>query len=834
MITLGQNCTTNNSNTNPQSPVDLRGQPYINEITSGTPKLDWTAQNYLRVYEDPPTSGNWTNGSIINPFYDANNNNLQHLINTNFPELQDNKPEDGWELINFSMGQQFDTDASGALTIQNETEFHPKLILYNKFTGVLRVFVFFDKSLVNSDYETAVIRLQPDYDNITNQDNVPALFQHIDGVIKPLADFERHERGLSVVNNVEIAAGEWIYADFAMSYDPCVCFYDYIKLYVDVDVINSSTIDLGGSITLDGYVDVSNKKGDVDNSNFIQSVLKSGKKGQTANKSVKGFNEMLEKSSKNLGVKALKVKQFKKFTETVVTAGTVAVPYVGIAIGIIDFFVTTGQKKNADDKPSKPTRNPISLQGDITLSGGITDITPGTDYYIEVPGSQNQNSNAIEHIPMYNQPLGVMTMLEAPKIKYATYYAPTNVPFRNSWNQQMSITQFQVDENPEILINPASGLELEELKVSLVLDYKSHDYREEDELVNRYEVKGDWHNKPAIFDSNIMTQTWNGYWPYFSEQASTFNEEKHIDDSLYRLSLGQIPIGCFEESSFYLFNQHSYLFEEALPKIYIRFNATLKRIGEPDAERVKIVQMHHIPVESYMYDQQTLPEPTYEIVTNEENFGYSIKKPSQSGGAIYPEKNSWIKDFLGFSNETIGPGNIYAWTSIVLDENVIILPPFDAHAGELISAYPKNQFNPEIKFKAGSYLDNTCLDPASNFLSTVNLQTYCSSTSKYNPVYSKRDLFSEAIEQEIEYDFNLYPNPTDDLVNVEVALRDGANYTIEMLDLSGRVVYTQTLSSSQFNNSTHQINTSNFESGIYFVNVTEGDNRMTKRLIITR
>jgi len=731
-IMYGQSCISNNSNTNPQSPVDLRGQPHINEITTGTPKLDWTNQYYARMIEVPPAnSNNWINGQMENPFYDVNNNNLQHLVNTNFPELQDNKPEDGWELINFSMGQKYDTDASGNLIIQNEKEDHPKLILYNRFTGVLRVFVFFQKSgFVNLDYETAVIRIQSSYAPLVTGDKVPALFQHIDGVIAPLSDYEKDDRGLSTVNNLEINSGEWIYADFAMSYDPCVCFYDYIRLYVDVDVIDNSTINLGGSITLNGYVDVTNKKGDVDNAGLIQSIIKSGKKGQTASKTTKGFAEQLAKSSDKLGVNELKVKQFKAIAGI---AGT-AVPYVGAAVAIVDFFVSTGQKKDADSKPVEPTRNPITLQGDIKLTGGITNITDGTDYYIEVPGSQNQNSNAIEHIPMYNQPLGVTTMLEAPKIKYATYYAPSNVPYRNSWNQNLALTQFQVFENPEILVNPASGLELEELKISLVLDYKSPDYREDDELVNKYEVKGDWHNKPAVFDSDIMTYTYNGYWPYFSEKASTFNEEKYIEDSLYRLSLGQIPVGCFEESSFYMFNQFGYSVETWLPVIYVRFNATLSRIDDPDAEKVKLIQMHQIPFANFSEDPQPLPSPTYEIDNHGEEFGYTIKKPSQSVGAIFPEKNSFIKDFIGFSNETIGPGNIYAWTSIVLDENVTILPPFEAHAGELISVYPENRFNPEIKLKAGSYIDNTCLDPASNFISMIDLPSYCSTTNKYNPV----------------------------------------------------------------------------------------------------
>ncbi len=82
--------------------------------------------------------------------------------------------------------------------------------------------------------------------------------------------------------------------------------------------------------------------------------------------------------------------------------------------------------------------------------------------------------------------------------------------------------------------------------------------------------------------------------------------------------------------------------------------------------------------------------------------------------------------------------------------------------------------------------------------------------------------------------FNIYPNPTDNLVHIEVDLIEGATYDIQVLDLSGRAVYYRSVSSSEFNNSTMSINTSSFESGIYFVNVIEGTNRLTKRLVIAR
>lgn len=73
------------------------------------------------------------------------------------------------------------------------------------------------------------------------------------------------------------------------------------------------------------------------------------------------------------------------------------------------------------------------------------------------------------------------------------------------------------------------------------------------------------------------------------------------------------------------------------------------------------------------------------------------------------------------------------------------------------------------------------------------------------------------IENQVSAEFNLYPNPADDQVTVHLGGVTGASATIEVLNVFGQVVLTLPAKS----NSSFTINTSNFDSGIYFYRLNE-------------
>lgn len=78
--------------------------------------------------------------------------------------------------------------------------------------------------------------------------------------------------------------------------------------------------------------------------------------------------------------------------------------------------------------------------------------------------------------------------------------------------------------------------------------------------------------------------------------------------------------------------------------------------------------------------------------------------------------------------------------------------------------------------------------------------------------------------------FNLYPNPATTIATVELVLENDADVQLRVLDMSGKEVASRDYGT--ISNSTIQMNTQNFESGVYLVEVTVNGQATTKRLII--
>lgn len=336
-----------------------------------------------------------------------------------------------------------------------------------------------------------------------------------------------------------------------------------------------------------------------------------------------------------------------------------------------------------------------------------------------------------------------------------------------------------------------------------------------------------------------------------------------------------LPVTCFDQLNFTVLGSNNY------GKIYMKVYTRLKRKDDPDAEIVTSILSFDLSEKI----QNATPAPgigTYETEISAKDYwrkerccfkcgkdatfwsielkNYSYSKPFEIVST--PVNNIWFttrdKTYAGESNLTILgkldipdnstiPSNslIRAAGEITIGSNVMIGNGSQIYSENSIIVNKENQYFPEVKLGLATVnsISNNCTNYnyAANHLSNDSIINFCKSDNyRVKAVdYNKKSPIDSSIVVKddllpIPFSFNLYPNPTDNLVNVEVELVDGATYTIEILDLSGRVIYNRNLNSAEFNNSTAAINTSSFESGLYFVNVIEGTNRLTKRLVITK
>jgi len=94
--------------------------------------------------------------------------------------------------------------------------------------------------------------------------------------------------------------------------------------------------------------------------------------------------------------------------------------------------------------------------------------------------------------------------------------------------------------------------------------------------------------------------------------------------------------------------------------------------------------------------------------------------------------------------------------------------------------------------------------------------------------YSKIVLVSSMV-QSARLDLNVHPNPANDYVRIRV-IGGSKNSTIEVMDIQGSVVRKLELT----DNPVVRIETSNLDTGIYFIKYSNGVQSLTKKLVVKR
>jgi hypothetical protein len=114
----------------------------------------------------------------------------------------------------------------------------------------------------------------------------------------------------------------------------------------------------------------------------------------------------------------------------------------------------------------------------------------------------------------------------------------------------------------------------------------------------------------------------------------------------------------------------------------------------------------------------------------------------------------------------------------------------------------------------------------------MTVTNYSSATSNYALIDQRYMQFTDVgtgLDDKVvvESTLQLYPNPVEDVLNVQIYSRDGARpvsndmrpaSTVEIITIDGKLLYKAQLSGT----STHQINVSHYMQGIYLCRVNNG------------
>ena len=79
--------------------------------------------------------------------------------------------------------------------------------------------------------------------------------------------------------------------------------------------------------------------------------------------------------------------------------------------------------------------------------------------------------------------------------------------------------------------------------------------------------------------------------------------------------------------------------------------------------------------------------------------------------------------------------------------------------------------------------------------------------------------------------FMVWPNPAKEMINYQFASQSNETFLVQLIDLQGRIVYSQNvLGSSSINNG--NINTTSFSKGIYFLSLSQGTKKTHKKIVL--
>jgi hypothetical protein len=624
--------------------------------TSNTEKWNWTTPGLVHpVY----LRNNLSSPSIFVelPYFCAKNfscnngNTFQYEMLDAVGKPQDIYPENGWELVM----KDFGTPNPPGETTGGRATPNPIFVLYNRYTGRMKTYLaVVGEKTANSAY----LQISFSQNSILN-----SIYAHAEPVSKTLLEFEPSNKFKSLneyaLQNFEDDY-QWMVSEIQTNYDPCMCHsnggFMISSIEVTPFIITSSDINanIEGTFVQKLYANVGGVSSESDGKTSFLDMTKGA-----AEAAIKGYNDFgsyksqlnslldkknsaykdklvsewfddyIKKNPQYQGISGLSAKYdlwdnlgrtddaFKRSigidkigdyqsNQGFKNLKSIAsyIPYVGTAIGIIDFFMNGGK----DVDPPKPSP-PMVFNVSLSLTGKISNTFGLKPVFFQTPGFSNSNKTNLK--PYYNNILGVFNVLKAPQFKFAPITRRDEVfKFYDSdlgeeINQQMFpkftnfdvvlsqnpvfnatpiFKQYKMNEDIKYILNPAAGLEVEMIDACFVFEYNN-----KPSLTLNYDVFPDFFNQNALpYYPDLFNNSLN-----ITDKIKCLEKEYYDlefisqDDSVVRFRTKYVPLTCLKNITFTLFNG-------VMPKIYVKMLVRYKRKNIAQAEPISNVVTYDI------------------------------------------------------------------------------------------------------------------------------------------------------------------------------------------------------------------------------------------------
>jgi hypothetical protein len=461
--------TSNGVTTNPDDPSYEDCPNLVNTF-------DWRNS----IYHVPYYMGSYQD-SIGSPFFNTGNEAIAEIWNGYSFNAPDFHPEDGWELVLNGITKTQQLPQVDEITY---------MVLYNKYTGILRVFGA-HHDIGDYDYMEIFLTFNP-----KGNGNISALFNPAKQVAHSLdmnSLYRIHGKAMITGSN-EL---HFFYADFPMGYDPCTCIFENKSIKVEFEAIDKQTLNIyGRSWGIDNdLANIDGGKGSI-NEDFLTTVYSDANKQTTAGSfTFNTWSELESHYDKQKAKKAQLAEQYKsvKNLKTALDYASFAAGFLPINFNIVTTIPPTGQTDTAKVE-SKNILNPLKIaskfvdvlaapikkklddasssleaigkirliQSEIALSGEITNTTPREGFSFSLPGQANNSEDCDDNLgPLYDEVLGRFALLKKPKVKVGVRTQEYERRVTRTERIQFDVASF----NNNYLFNPAANVDVVNTKI---------------------------------------------------------------------------------------------------------------------------------------------------------------------------------------------------------------------------------------------------------------------------------------------------------------------------------------------------------------------------------
>ena len=125
------------------------------------------------------------------------------------------------------------------------------------------------------------------------------------------------------------------------------------------------------------------------------------------------------------------------------------------------------------------------------------------------------------------------------------------------------------------------------------------------------------------------------------------------------------------------------------------------------------------------------------------------------------------------------------------------------------------------------------LTPCTSYM--YRIQVKCGGSKLYTDwmMFTTTGIDCEKISSPMQNEMKLYPNPAEDIINVNYVTDIDNTVNIKVIDVTGKEYLNSMYQSSKGIN-TYQIDLSDFNSGVYYVQITNGNVKITDKFVVTR